>query len=351
MRDVEDRDNRLGAKEMKVKSKCNTGSFAEGYNKYDVFSVSVELVEGETGVLPCIEDRRTDFVYWWRDRGPNIEYLIEMFHVSGEVVRAGHEYEAGVYNISDDFSLIINEVKRDNEGAYHCTATDTVNKIKYLKTAVAYVHSEGADAGASSDYVVTEASVEFNEGEKGVLPCRVNRDVGYVQWTRSTDPPDHKLAKLHLYSTPPVRSGQGYGAGLFNITDDFSLIIKNVKPEDEALYTCFVMDYGNDAGYFNVTRVFVNATDRSTERAVSTSTVSTEITTHPACSSELHGVSTVLFGFCVAALFLSWFLMSYLLCMGRECSINRRVHLDEVGGTGHDDENAVVFLEADQISQ
>ncbi|XP_071476230.1 uncharacterized protein, partial [Diadema antillarum] len=227
---------------------------------YDVSGVSVELQEREQGVLPCVVNRRTDFVYWWRTDVVQPDFLIVLHHLSGELVRSGNGYEAGVYNVSDDFSLIINEVKQEDEGEYECQAVDLVNNIIYSKTAIASFHSEGTDTDVSSDYVVTNTFVELTEGETGILPCRISHNAASVKWTGSSYSPDYTLAKVHLYSKPVVRSGQGYGAGLFNITDDFSLVINTVRPEDEMLYRCLALSSGNDIAHYNSTRVIVRTT-------------------------------------------------------------------------------------------
>ncbi|XP_071495341.1 uncharacterized protein [Diadema antillarum] len=123
---------------------------------------------------------------------------------------------------------------------------------------------------------------------------------------------------------------------MFDITDDFSLIIKNATLGDEMLYTCYATGYGLDVQYYNSTQVYVYAKGirkgtssieapvetasthiplktghpdmmygHSTETAVSTDTLSTQSTKHSGCKRDIYGVSAVLFGFFVVAMVLS----------------------------------------------
>ena len=61
---------------------------------------------------------------------------------------------------------------------------------------------------------------------------------------------------LDLFSVGK-RYGPGYEAGMFNITDDYSLVIKDVKVQDEGIYICSFSDYQTGIIFRNSTRVSV----------------------------------------------------------------------------------------------
>ena len=83
----------------------------------------VTLRKGTTGRLPCHVDGKVNAVSW--SKGTNYltaAKLVILDMLIGQ--RAGPDYYRGFYNISDDFSLVINEVQVANEGRYFCEMSD-----------------------------------------------------------------------------------------------------------------------------------------------------------------------------------------------------------------------------------
>ena len=106
----------------------------------------------------------------------------------------------------------------------------------------------------------TEPEVVLQKDTRGVLPCRVNPsvDVGIVFWTRGqTLSTAQIVVTIGLLSETITKWGAGYEAGLYDIDDDFSLIIKNASLEDNGNFFCEISEKGTGALSHNRTNVVV----------------------------------------------------------------------------------------------
>ena len=106
----------------------------------------------------------------------------------------------------------------------------------------------------------TEPEVVLQKDIRGLLPCRVNPsvDVGIVFWTRGqTLSTAEIVVSMGLFGERRTKSGTGYEAGLYNIDDDFSLIIKNASLEDNGNFFCEISEKGTGALSHNRTNVVV----------------------------------------------------------------------------------------------
>ena len=92
---------------------------------------------------------------------------------------------------------------------------------------------------AADPIVGTIPSVTLIQGSRGVLPCEYNRSAFAVYWKTGGE----LIVFLDIYYADGSRGGLGYTSGRFNITDDYSLVIKDVAVEDEGRYTCEVSDF------------------------------------------------------------------------------------------------------------
>ncbi|XP_071503380.1 uncharacterized protein [Diadema antillarum] len=129
--------------------------------------------------------------------------------------------------------------------------------LLFVSLLSSYIAVEG-----SSDFedVANHSSVELVEGKPGVLPCKVSTEEALaVFWTKAGDLPNVFLTILHLEGSPGHKSGQGYEAGLYDISKNFSLIIKDVRFEDEGLYICDILDDATTAITRRTTNVYVRA--------------------------------------------------------------------------------------------
>ncbi|XP_072166176.1 uncharacterized protein [Diadema setosum] len=128
----------------------------------------------------------------------------------------------------------------------------TILLLSFLSS---YIAVEG-----SSNFEDVVSSVELIAGERGVVPCRVTTQTALgVFWIKAGDPPNVYLTILHLESSPGLKSGQGYEAGLYDISNNFSLIIKDVQFEDEGQYFCDILDFATTAITRRTTNVYVRA--------------------------------------------------------------------------------------------
>ena len=97
-------------------------------------------------------------------------------------------------------------------------------------------------ARALAPVVVTDPSRAFEEGSEASLSCHYDREIYYVRWETQEGNEEISLVTLDLYDNVGERTGSGYEEGRFNITDDYSLIIKDISYEDGGIYICEVTD-------------------------------------------------------------------------------------------------------------
>ena len=107
--------------------------------------------------------------------------------------------------------------------------------------------------------VSTDPEVVLQKGERGVLPCRVSREVGTVTWSRG---PELTTADILITLQLPhngefIKAGQGYEDKLYDIDDNFSLIINEARIYNNGNYFCDVLDLDSGRPITNNTNVIV----------------------------------------------------------------------------------------------
>ena len=127
-------------------------------------------------------------------------------------------------------------------------------RTKYLSKTSAQIHFIGF-IEAADPVVGTIPSVTLKEGSEAELKCEYERDALAVFWKYGFDyQTADRVVILDLQNQKGEKSGPGYASGRFDITDEFSLVIVEVRVEDEGRYYCEVSD--NELGV-----VFRNHTD------------------------------------------------------------------------------------------
>ena len=106
--------------------------------------------------------------------------------------------------------------------------------------------------------VGTDPQVIVRKGTRGVLPCRVEREVNAVTWSRG--PSDTTAAILviqRIVSKEWITEGPGYLTGEYDMEDDYSLIIDDVGVEDNDDFFCAILDKDTGRNFVNKTSVMV----------------------------------------------------------------------------------------------
>ncbi|XP_071506537.1 uncharacterized protein [Diadema antillarum] len=165
------------------------------------------------------------------------------------------------------------------------------------------------------DFVLTVTSVELVEGDQGVIPCGINQRVSVVLWRKVGAPSNEYLVILNQNDDPGEKSGLGYEAGFFNITNDFSLVINEVKQEDAGQYVCTVFNYAAASTYQIITNVSIHEKALSegsssaslpTESTASMKFLTTTNAPFAGCCTKDCNVWNLLLGLCATALCTSW---------------------------------------------
>ena len=107
--------------------------------------------------------------------------------------------------------------------------------------------------------MVTERKVILQKGTRDILPCRVaeNTTLAYVIWHKgSTFVTADLLVELYFLRGTPIKDGDGYTRGSYDIHDNYSLVIENVSVKDNEYFFCEVVTLSNEI-YTNQTNVIV----------------------------------------------------------------------------------------------
>ena len=102
-----------------------------------------------------------------------------------------------------------------------------------------------------------EDEVFLEKGTRGLVPCRTDIEVDGVVWSLDPPPPREILVLIDFYGGEGEKVFLGSSKGVFDIEQDFSLVIKNVRIEHGATYHCTVGENGTRKSYTNSTNVNV----------------------------------------------------------------------------------------------
>ena len=111
--------------------------------------------------------------------------------------------------------------------------------------------------GTSSPILQMEEEVFLEKGTRGLLPCRTDIEVVNLLWSLDPPPARELLVILEYYGGKWIKVVPGNFKGVFDIDQDFSLVIKDVRVESGAAYHCTVGENGTLNAFTNHTVVNV----------------------------------------------------------------------------------------------
>ena len=104
---------------------------------------------------------------------------------------------------------------------------------------------------------MTAARVTLQMGSRSLLPCRVNRDVAWVTWSKGPTP--NTTYPVIVYQSTDdgwKKWGPGNGKG-YDVEENLSLVIQDVAIDDAGYFSCEVLDRGTGLSFANQTGVDV----------------------------------------------------------------------------------------------
>ena len=131
----------------------------------------------------------------------------------------------------------------------------------YWKTILSRLYS----VGMSSPILHMEGGVFLEKGTRGLVPCSTDIEVNGVVWSLDPPPTQKPLAILDFYRGEWIKFVPGNYKGVFDIDQDFSLIIKDVRVENGVTYHCTVGENGTLNYFTNHTAVNVFGKSEHTE--------------------------------------------------------------------------------------
>ena len=105
----------------------------------------------------------------------------------------------------------------------------------------------------------TDVHIVLEMGDRAELPCRVERVVGLVTWSRGFSPSTADiLVRYKFYDNVWTKVGWGYDTGLYDIHTNFSLVINSVMvDDDDGYFFCEILDRETGLNFWNTTDVIV----------------------------------------------------------------------------------------------
>eukprot|EP00057_Strongylocentrotus_purpuratus_P028037 XP_011682511.1 PREDICTED: uncharacterized protein LOC105446858 [Strongylocentrotus purpuratus] len=208
--------------------------------------VKKTLVRGVRGVLTCRFYGIPLAVFWGKGLDPDDLSLMVVLY-DGEV--SGPRYDDGSCDVDENYSLIIKNVSTADVGRIYCTV------FSYKGILIDnYTDISITDSTLATDPQVT---MQMRQAIYGILQCTVHIKVRKVSWKRRTiSSANESLVILENSEDAVKRSGTGFEEGMYNITQDYSLVIKEVQIHHEGLYICEVTDFDTGISFRN--HSFVN---------------------------------------------------------------------------------------------
>ena len=109
----------------------------------------------------------------------------------------------------------------------------------------------------SSSVLYMDDQVFLEKGTRGLVPCRTDIEVVNLAWSLDPPPIRETLVILDYYGGKWVKFVPGNFKGVFDIDQDFSLVIKDVRVDNAATYHCTVGENGTGNVFTNHTAVNV----------------------------------------------------------------------------------------------
>ncbi|XP_041475709.1 uncharacterized protein LOC121424166 [Lytechinus variegatus] len=208
------------------------------------------FVRGSQGVLTCRFYGRPWAVYWSKGKFDPLNPYSSIVWNDGAI--SGPRYDDGSYDIDDEFSLILKNVSATDAGRVFCTVSNY----------------EGHLIDNYTDVSVTNTALETNPhatlqmrvAPYGILQCTVHIKARRVSWTKITSSSaNQSLVFVESCQDYIEVNGTGYNQGNYNITQDYSLVIEEVRVHHEGLYVCEVTDFDTGISFKDKTFVTVIA--------------------------------------------------------------------------------------------
>eukprot|EP00057_Strongylocentrotus_purpuratus_P014091 XP_011668565.1 PREDICTED: uncharacterized protein LOC105440289 [Strongylocentrotus purpuratus] len=191
------------------------------------------LVRGVQGVITCRFFGDPSAVYWRKRLNPD-ELSIMVVWIDGEV--SGPRYDDGSCDVDENYSLIIHNVSTADSGRMYCTVSNNKGPLMNNYTDILVV-----DTALTTNPQVT---IQMRQATYGILQCAVHIKARRVSWKKgTTSSANESLVVMESNTNVSERSGGGYYDGTYNITRDYSLVIKELKIHHEGLYVCEVTDH------------------------------------------------------------------------------------------------------------
>ena len=106
--------------------------------------------------------------------------------------------------------------------------------------------------------VDTEAEIVLRKGSHGLLPCRVDKEVAGVYWSKGpTFRTSTLLLLMEFHDNTWKREIPEDSKQFYNINDNFSLVINRTRIQDNGLFFCEILDLDTGTPFVNQTSVTV----------------------------------------------------------------------------------------------
>ncbi|XP_063963004.1 uncharacterized protein LOC129271928 isoform X1 [Lytechinus pictus] len=211
--------------------------------------VKKTLVQGFQGVLTCRFYRDPIAVYWKKGPDPDNRDLMVVWH-NGKV--SGPRFEDGSYDIDDGYSLIIKNVSAEDTGRMYCIVSNYNGILIENYTDIAVTDTPVT--------TIQNAILQMREATFGILQCIVHIKAERVSWKRvTTSSANDSLVVIANSKDDAEVNGTNYDLNTYNMTQDNSLVIRDVQVHHGGLYVCEATDFDTGISFRNETFLSVVA--------------------------------------------------------------------------------------------
>nr|XP_054765154.1 uncharacterized protein LOC129271928 [Lytechinus pictus] len=211
--------------------------------------VKKTLVQGFQGVLTCRFYRDPIAVYWEKGPDPDNRDLMVVWH-NGKV--SGPRFEDGSYDIDDGYSLIIKNVSAEDIGRMYCIVSNYNGILIENYTDISVTDTPVA--------TIPHATLQMREATFGILQCIVHIKAERVSWKRvTTSSANDSLVVIANNKDDAEVNGTNYDLDTYNMTQDNTLIIRDVQVHHGGLYVCEATDFDTGISFRNETFLSVVA--------------------------------------------------------------------------------------------
>nr|XP_054765158.1 uncharacterized protein LOC129271933 [Lytechinus pictus] len=158
---------------------------------------------------------------------------------------SGPRFEDGSYDIDGGYSLIIKNVSAEDTGRMYCIVSNYNGILIENYTDIAVTDTPVT--------TIQNAILQMREATFGILQCIVHIKAERVSWKRVTSSANDSLVVIANNKDDAEVNETNYDLDTYNMTQENSLVIRDVQVHHGGLYVCEATDFDTGISFRNET--------------------------------------------------------------------------------------------------